>query len=97
MMLNQEPLFLPAPILPSIEGSEMVVPLSFGDQLLGLLDLQSDETNAFSDEDQQLMETLGDNLAVAIRNARLYHSEQWRRQVAESLKMLPGFYQTILL
>jgi serine phosphatase RsbU (regulator of sigma subunit)/putative methionine-R-sulfoxide reductase with GAF domain len=88
--VNQEPLFLPAPILPSIEGSEMVVPLSFGDQLLGLLDLQSDETNAFSDEDQQLMETLGDNLAVAIRNARLYHSEQWRRQVAESLKDVAG-------
>ncbi len=88
--VKQEPLFLQAPIISSIEGSEMVVPLSFGGQVLGVLDLQSDKKNAFSFEDQQLMETLGDSLAIAIRNAWLYRSEKWRRQVAESLKDVAG-------
>ena len=88
--VKKEPLFLQAPVLPLVEGSEMVVPLSFGQQILGVLDLQSDQKNAFSDEDQQLMETLADNLAIAIRNARLYRSEKWRRQVAESLRDVAG-------
>lgn len=85
-----EPLYIEVPIIQSIEGSEMAVPLSFGGEIVGVLDLQSDEKNAFSEEDQQLMETLADNLAIAIRNARLYHSEKWRRQVAESLRDIAG-------
>ena len=88
--VTKEPLFLQSPIFPAIEGSEMVVPLAFGHQILGVLDLQSPEKYAFSAEDQQLMETLGDNLAIAIRNARLYRSEKWRRQVAESLRDVAG-------
>jgi len=88
--VKNEPLFLQAPILPSHEGSELVIPLAFGQQVLGVLDLQSDKKHAFSDQDQQLMETLGDNLAIAIRNARLYRSERWRRQVAESLRDVAG-------
>jgi len=88
--VKQEPLFLKAPISSDIKGSEMVIPLSFAGEILGVLDLQSDEINAFSDEDQHLMETLGDNLAIAIRNAWLYRSEIWRRHVAESLKDVAG-------
>ena len=88
--VRKEPLFIEVPIVQSIEGSEMAVPLSFGGEIVGVLDLQSDDKNAFSDEDQQLMETLADNLAIAIRNARLYHSEKWRRQVAESLRDIAG-------
>ncbi len=88
--VRQESLYRVAPITPPIDGSEMAVPLSFGGEILGVLDLQSDTTNAFSEEDQQLMETLADNLAIAIRNARLYRSERWRRQVAESLRDVAG-------
>lgn len=88
--VRKEPLYREAPIMPSIHGSEMAVPLSFGGEILGVLDLQSDKINAFSDEDQKLMETLADNLAIAIRNARLYRSERWRRQVAESLRDVAG-------
>jgi phosphoserine phosphatase RsbU/P len=88
--VENEPLFREAPITQAIKGSEMAVPLSFGGEILGVLDLQSDQKNAFSEEDQQLMETLADNLAIAIRNARLYRSEKWRRQVAESLRDVAG-------
>jgi len=64
----------------------MAIPLIFGDEILGVLDIQSDQKNAFTQDDQQLIETLGDNIAIAVRNARLYRSEKWLRQVAESLR-----------
>lgn len=82
----QEPLYLETPFAKDYYGSEMAVPLKFGGAVLGVLDIQSDLKHAFSAEDQQIIETLADNIAVSIRNARLYRSEQWRRQVAESLR-----------
>jgi len=88
--VNQEPLFLESPYAQVVGGSEMTVPLYFGGQILGVLDIQSGQTNAFSSSDQQLMETLADNIAIAIRNARLYRSEKWRRQVSESLRDVAG-------
>ncbi len=84
--VEKEPLYLESPIVSPGKGSEMAVPLSFGGEVLGVLDLQSEEKFTFTDEDQSLMETLGDNIAIAIRNAWLYRSEKWRLQVAESLR-----------
>jgi len=84
--VKKEPLFLESPFETAFSGSEMAVPLTFGGEVLGVLDIQSEEKKAFTAEDQQLMETLADNLAIAIRNAGLYRSEKWRRQVAESLR-----------
>jgi len=84
--VEKEPLFLESPFAKELSGSEMAVPLTFGGDVLGVLDVQSEKKKAFSCEDQQLMETLADNLAIAIRNASLYRSEKWRRQVAESLR-----------
>ncbi len=89
--VQKEPLFQKAPQINTNKGSEMAVPIEFGGEILGVLDILSDETNAFFEEDQQLMETLADNLSIAIRNARLYRSEKWRRQVAESLRDVAGF------
>lgn len=88
--VKEEPLFIESPYAQGTSGSEMAVPLLFGGEILGVLDIQSDQENAFSSEDQQLIETLADNIAIAIRNARLYRSEKWRRQVAESLRDVAG-------
>jgi len=57
----------------------------FGETVLGVLDVQSDHRHAFDDEDRFVFEALADNIAIAMRNAALYHSEQWRRQAADSL------------
>jgi serine phosphatase RsbU (regulator of sigma subunit)/putative methionine-R-sulfoxide reductase with GAF domain len=88
--VRKESRYLKAPIDHAMQGSEMAIPLIFGDEIIGVLDLQSDQIDAFTLEDQQLMETLADNIAIAIRNARLYRSEKWRRQVAESLRDVAG-------
>lgn len=88
--VSAEPLYFQVPFFPEPVRSEMTVPFSFGREVLGVLDIQSEQTNAFTIEDQHLVETLADNIAVAIRNANLYRSERWRSQVAESLRDVAG-------
>lgn len=66
-----EPDFLPNPMLP-LTRSEMAVPMIAGDELLGVLDVQSDQVNRFTDEDVRVQTTLSYQVAVAIQNAQLY-------------------------
>ena len=49
-------------------GSELTVPVALGDTLLGVLNLESTQLQAFTDEDCHLLEALSDQLAVAISN-----------------------------
>jgi len=70
--------------------SELAVPLIFGGKLLGVLDIRSDLPNAFGEEDRFMFEALAGNIAIAMRNAYLYRSETWRRQVADSLREVAG-------
>jgi len=88
--VEAEPFFIKAFESQQVVGSEMSIPLKFGGDILGILDIQSDQRDAFSAEDQQLMETFSDNIAIAMRNAGLYRSEKWRRKVAESLRDVAG-------
>jgi sigma-B regulation protein RsbU (phosphoserine phosphatase) len=61
--------------------SELAVPLVAKDRLIGVLDLESTEYNAFTKEHEQLLSTLSSYVAVALENARLYErvSEGERR------------------
>jgi sigma-B regulation protein RsbU (phosphoserine phosphatase) len=57
----------------SIEvSSELVVPLILKDHLLGVLDLESEEYDAFTARHEQLLSTLASSLTIALENARLY-------------------------
>lgn len=69
--VSQEPRYLVDELLPDTRA-EMVIPLRIGDRLLGTLDVQSDKVNAFSQEDMLVIQSLGDQVAIAIENARLY-------------------------
>ena len=51
--------------------SEMALPLWAGDQIIGALDVQSKDPNAFDEEDILVLQTMADQLAIAIENARL--------------------------
>ena len=66
------------------------MPLVFGGEVLGVIDIQSDRLNEFTEDDRFLFEALADTVAVAMRNAFLYRSEKWRRQVADSLHDVAG-------
>lgn len=63
--------FLPHPLLPKTRA-EMAIPMIVGNQLIGILDLQAEQTGRFSEEDVKIQRTLGTQVAVAVQNARLY-------------------------
>ncbi len=88
--VSKEARYRPSSLPPEKTKSEIVVPLVFGNEIKGILDVQSDHLDAFSHDDLLLFEALGDNVAVAIHNADLYRSERWRRQVADSLREVAG-------
>ena len=98
--------FLPNLVTGTRKGSELSFPLGFGSQILGVLDVQSDQSNAFSSRDMELLGTLASTISIALRNANLYNSEKWRRHVAENLRdialmlsddvSVPGLLRSIL-
>ncbi len=62
------------PYLPATR-SEMALPLLAGGQLLGVLDVQSTEAEAFDQDDIQILEIVAGQLAVAIENVRRVSQE----------------------
>jgi PAS domain S-box-containing protein len=54
------------------------VPMMLGEDVLGLISVQSYSPNAYEDREQELLATIADNIAVAIENARLYEVEKQR-------------------
>lgn len=77
--VSQEPLYIPA-YLPQTK-SELDVPLKYRGEVIGVLDLQSTERNAFNEHDVLAMEALAGHVAAAIENARLFDVAS--RRVAE--------------
>lgn len=53
--------------------SEMALPLKVGEQIIGAIDIQSKEPNAFTRDDIELFTTLADQIAVAIHNNQLFN------------------------
>ena len=56
--------------------SELSVPIQVGDEAVGVLDIQSPNKNAFDESDVIVMQTLANQIAVAIENARLHEAVQ---------------------
>jgi sigma-B regulation protein RsbU (phosphoserine phosphatase) len=88
--VEKEPRYLPSPLPPANTRAELAVPLIYGEEILGVLDVQSDQLNAFGEQDRFLFEALSDHVSIALHNANQYRAETWRRQVAESLREVAG-------
>lgn len=56
--------------------SEVALPLKAGGELLGALDVQSTEEEAFGQDDVEVLQVLADQVALAIANARLFEQLQ---------------------
>ena len=65
--------------------SEMALPLISRDEVIGALTVQSTERGAFSAEDITLLQTMADQLANAIENARLFAQTQQALSESENL------------
>jgi PAS domain S-box-containing protein len=61
--------------------SQLCVPIKAGERVIGVLCAESLEPNRFSSDDEQLLQTLADQAAVALENARLYN--QIRQRIGE--------------
>lgn len=61
----------PNPLLPETKA-EAAIPLRVGNRVIGALDIQSKYVNAFTEDDVAVLQTLADQVAIAIDNARSY-------------------------
>ncbi len=69
--VREAPDWLPNPLLPNTY-SEMAVPIVIEGEVVGVLDVQEDEIGGLDEGDASLLRSLANQVAVAIRNARLF-------------------------
>jgi GAF domain-containing protein len=69
--------------------SEMALPLKVGNAIIGVLDIQSTEANAFRPEDTEILFTLADQVAIAIQNTR---SHEATHKLLEEAQRTSGSY-----
>lgn len=79
--VGADAIFFNNPDLPTTH-SEMALPLKKGDVVVGVLDVQSTEPDAFNKDDIDLLSLLADQVSLAIENARLF--EETQRSLAEA-------------
>ena len=56
------------------------VPLVVGERVIGVLNVQAYRPNAYGEEEEKLLATIGDQIAVAIENARLFEETHGRAE-----------------
>jgi GAF domain-containing protein len=66
--------------------SVVAIPMRIGGRIIGMISAQCYQPYAYGEEEQALLEMLATHAATAIENARLFESEQKRRQEAENLR-----------
>lgn len=76
------------PDLPNTR-SELALPLRAGNEIIGVLDVQSTEPNVFLEEDTEVLATLADQVAIAIQNGRSYETTQ---QLLKEAQKTSGAY-----
>lgn len=77
--------FFNNPYLPNTR-SEMALPLKVENNIIGVLDVQSDQPEAFNEDDVAIMQVMADQLATAIERTRLL------QEVERNLKELESAY-----
>src|ERR1044072_5470746 len=86
-----------ARILPgtdAIDESQVVVPLTYGTRVVGVIVISKLGLSQFDEDDLRLLEVLAGHAAVALENARLY--EEARREAATANALLQDLERTFL-
>jgi signal transduction histidine kinase/HAMP domain-containing protein len=80
--------FLPNPLLP-LTRSELAIPLIANNEVVGVLDMQSEKPERFSEANQAAFQVLAGQLAIAIQNAALFNqAEEAQLAVEEQARRL---------
>jgi signal transduction histidine kinase/DNA-binding response OmpR family regulator len=72
---SKDPYFRANPALPDTK-TQLALPLKIGDRMLGAMDIHVSRTNAFLPADIAVLQSLADQVAVALDNARSYEVER---------------------
>ncbi len=75
------------PQLPDTK-SEAAFPMMFSDELIGVLDLQSETVGRFQESEAQIFSTLAEQIAIAVRNAQLYREQEHVTQELERADLM---------
>lgn len=73
--VGEDAVYFDNPDMPNTR-SEMALPLIAGGEVLGAVDIQSIEANAFTQDDIPILQVLADQLATAVQNARMIRDTQ---------------------
>jgi PAS domain S-box-containing protein len=73
-----------------LSPSWLGVPIMVHDQVLGLVVLADNKSNAFNENHLRLLQTLSSNMGVAIANARLFQAEQQRVAELATINTVSG-------
>ncbi|HFQ94563.1 MAG TPA: HAMP domain-containing protein, partial [Anaerolineae bacterium] len=77
--VTQEESWLPNELLPETKA-EAAVPISIGDEVLGVLDVQADQVNSLEEADADVLLSITNQVAIALQNARLLEGERERSE-----------------
>jgi GAF domain-containing protein/HAMP domain-containing protein len=82
--VGEDAVFFNNPELP-LTRSELALPLISNNKVIGALDIQSTEANAFSDEDINVLTALADHVSLAIENSKLFDQTQTALKHAQAI------------
>ncbi|MBI2333212.1 MAG: GAF domain-containing protein, partial [Chloroflexi bacterium] len=107
--VGQDATYFNNPDLPTTR-SEVALPLKVRENIIGVLDVQSEKPGAFTQEDTNVFSILADQVAIALENTRLLEQTQraldevrsaYQRNLQEGWKTfgqeegMIGYYQTV--
>jgi signal transduction histidine kinase/HAMP domain-containing protein len=75
------------PFLPDTRA-EAAFPMLVSDELVGVLDLQSETVGRFQESELQIFSTLAEQIAIAVRNAQLYRQQEYMAQELERTDLM---------
>ena len=91
--IGTDAVFFNNPDLPTTR-SEMALPLILNEQTIGVLDVQSEEPSAFTQEDVDVLSTLAGQVSIAIQNARLF--DETNRSLREARALYEQYVRAAL-
>ncbi len=93
--VTQIPMFQFDEMLPDIKA-ELVIPLRIAGRLLGTLDMETFNQNAFISEDLPVFQALGDQIAIAIENSRLYENNKKLAVLEERNRLARELHDSVI-